>query len=328
MTNERAELLPGDRVRKVQGYPFGNGDAVVLAAYRCAEGTGPMRYVVEHPEGWQHIFNRQQLELVSRPALAAALTPDAPREGGELSDRANQVAEAAYDAVVDQMDWRSKYFSPRAFRVAYAAAIATDSLLHTTPAPLSDGALRALAGLELTEDGYSLRTPFDGDVDGDGRHVVVGGEIVRTFADSDQGEELRDAILAALSTSMSDEPMEAMARWQEISWQKGYADLEKRSDTLQAAVIERALRPSPAPIVPGEMVLVPRVRVEAIIAELECPSDGNIVGDALSQRICCNGVDCGCYGASVGSYLAHHIRQDLLSAASSPDADADGVRPA
>jgi hypothetical protein len=55
-----------------------------------------------------------------------------------------------------------------------------------------------LLGLEWSEDGYSLRTPFDGDVDGDGRHVVVGGETVVTFADSDEGEKAREAILAAL----------------------------------------------------------------------------------------------------------------------------------
>lgn len=59
----------------------------------------------------------------------------------------------------------------------------------------------ALAGLEWSEDGYSLRTPHDGDVDGDGRHVVVGGETVITFADSDVGEEYRERILAALTPS-------------------------------------------------------------------------------------------------------------------------------
>src|SRR3546814_19432246 len=60
---------------------------------------------------------------------------------------------------------------------------------------------RSLAGLEWSEDGYSLRTPHDGDVDGDGRHIVVGGETVITFADSDVGEEYLERIRAALTPS-------------------------------------------------------------------------------------------------------------------------------
>jgi len=56
----------------------------------------------------------------------------------------------------------------------------------------------AFDGLEVTEDGYSLRTPYDGDADGDGRHIVVGGEIVVTFADSDEGDRVRMAVVDAL----------------------------------------------------------------------------------------------------------------------------------
>src|SRR3546814_4843255 len=59
----------------------------------------------------------------------------------------------------------------------------------------------ALAGLEWSEDGYVCRTPPDGDVDGDGRHIVVGGETVITFADSDVGEEYLERIRAALTPS-------------------------------------------------------------------------------------------------------------------------------
>lgn len=56
--------------------------------------------------------------------------------------------------------------------------------------------------IELTEDGYSLRTPYDGDVNGDtGQHIVVGGEVLGTFTDSDEGEALREFVLAALTTS-------------------------------------------------------------------------------------------------------------------------------
>ncbi|MGV1682962.1 hypothetical protein [Sphingopyxis sp. NJF-3] len=60
-----------------------------------------------------------------------------------------------------------------------------------------------LLGLEWTEDGYSLRTPYDGDADGDGRAIIVGGDIVVTFADSDEGEEVREAFIAALTTDQS-----------------------------------------------------------------------------------------------------------------------------
>lgn len=56
-----------------------------------------------------------------------------------------------------------------------------------------------LADLEWTEDGYSLQTPFDGDVDGDGRHIVVGGDLVATFDDSEIADKYRHRVIAALS---------------------------------------------------------------------------------------------------------------------------------
>jgi len=56
-----------------------------------------------------------------------------------------------------------------------------------------------LNGLEWTEDGLSLRTSYDGDVDGDtGRHIVVGGEIIVTFSDSEEAEKYRNRVLIAM----------------------------------------------------------------------------------------------------------------------------------
>lgn len=60
---------------------------------------------------------------------------------------------------------------------------------------------KALSGLELTEDGYSLRVAYDGDAADDGRAIVVGGETVVTFADSDEGEAVREAILKIMGKS-------------------------------------------------------------------------------------------------------------------------------
>lgn len=52
--------------------------------------------------------------------------------------------------------------------------------------------------LELTEDGLSLRTPYDGDADDQGRSITVGGDVLATFEDSDAGEQLREFVIAAL----------------------------------------------------------------------------------------------------------------------------------
>jgi hypothetical protein len=60
---------------------------------------------------------------------------------------------------------------------------------------------RTLVGLELAEDGYSLRVAYDGDAADDGRAIVVGGETVVTFADSDEGEAVREAILKIMGKS-------------------------------------------------------------------------------------------------------------------------------
>lgn len=67
------------------------------------------------------------------------------------------------------------------------------------------GAGEDLGDLEWTEDGYSLRTKYDGDVDGDGRHIVVGGDLIVTFDDSEIADEYRERIIAALNARQSGE---------------------------------------------------------------------------------------------------------------------------
>jgi hypothetical protein len=102
----------------------------------------------------------------------------------------------------DKLDW-----DDRAALRAIDAAL-SERTLETGEA----GTAREIAGLELTEDGLSLRTPYDGDVDGDGRHVVVGGEIIATFEDSDLGERVRDFLIeAARSASTTIAPSTAQA---------------------------------------------------------------------------------------------------------------------
>lgn len=59
---------------------------------------------------------------------------------------------------------------------------------------------------------------------------------------------------------------------------------------------------------PGDPVMVERARCAAIVQSLH--GDSNI-DFALNQRICCNGVDCGCQGATVGSYLEYQLTRAI-----------------
>ena len=64
-----AEGIPfprGARVRKTKGLPFGNGSASVLCSYQTTRGE--WRVVVEHMEGWQHIFSPDQFALSEQPS--------------------------------------------------------------------------------------------------------------------------------------------------------------------------------------------------------------------------------------------------------------------
>lgn len=87
---------------------------------------------------------------------------------------------------------------------AQEAVAVLRAMLAASPKVTATASVReAFAGLEWTDDRYSLRTPYDGDADGDGRHVVVGGEVVVTFADSDQGDRVRLLVAEAVD----DEPL-------------------------------------------------------------------------------------------------------------------------
>lgn len=109
----------------------------------------------------------------------------------------------------DGVDPSSTPTQPKAPRYETAAEI-TRRLTDEKTAPLRNAVSRrrnaepmgeeTVDGLEWTDDGYSLRTPYDGDADGDGRPIIVGGEIVVTFSDSDEGDKYRERILRALTT--------------------------------------------------------------------------------------------------------------------------------
>lgn len=58
-----SDLAVGQRFRKTKGLPFGDEDAVIVSVYQTTNGT--VRVVGEHPEGWQHIFNPDQIEVVA-----------------------------------------------------------------------------------------------------------------------------------------------------------------------------------------------------------------------------------------------------------------------
>jgi hypothetical protein len=49
----------GQRVRKVKGYPFGDGEAKVVVTFWH---RGKWKMIAEHPDGWLHIFDCEQME--------------------------------------------------------------------------------------------------------------------------------------------------------------------------------------------------------------------------------------------------------------------------
>ena len=58
----------GDKIIKLKGHSFGNGDAKVVICYQTL--AGEWRVVAEHPEGWQFIFSPSQI----------AATPPEPKQ--------------------------------------------------------------------------------------------------------------------------------------------------------------------------------------------------------------------------------------------------------
>lgn len=64
------------------------------------------------------------------------------------------------------------------------------------------------------------------------------------------------------------------------------------------------------PIVEAMLAIAEEARVAerercALIAESLGGDD--LIDFALNQRVCCSGVDCGCMGSTVGSYLEWHL---------------------
>jgi hypothetical protein len=146
-------------------------------------------YARYEPEwGRMMLCNRDQFGAVEyRPASAPAPA------SGRVDAVALSAAQRAYDAKLN--DACGPYPTEHPDDGDGPMGYAIRAYLSAYKATLIDG----IGKVELTEDGLSLRLPYDGDVDGDGRHVVVGGDIIATFEDSDAGEAVRDLLIASLS---------------------------------------------------------------------------------------------------------------------------------
>src|SRR3546814_7280643 len=115
-----------------------------------------------------------------------------------MSNSTTPATQALLPVTQSDREFAAKWTSIRGEFDELAEAAARHRQAHPLPGDVGT----ALAGLEWSEDGYSLRTPHDGDVDGDGRHIVVGGETVITFADSDVGEERSEEHTSELQSLM------------------------------------------------------------------------------------------------------------------------------
>ena len=71
-------------------------------------------------------------------------------------------------------------------------------------------------------------------------------------------------------------------------WAENYAALERRMVEAEAQGMERAL-------------------------ETMKTAGDSAVTEAMGQRLCCNGQDCGCHGATVEQYLEHLIRAEAAA---------------
>lgn len=130
VTDMGSPFQRGDRVRKVKGLPFGgDGGTVVLCCYQMLDGA--WRVVGQHPEGWQHIFEPGQLELVT-----PAATPVAD-EGVTEADREAMIAYEALSAVplapsfveeirAGQHDTMARVQAIQRHRLAHQSADATE----------------------------------------------------------------------------------------------------------------------------------------------------------------------------------------------------------
>ena len=52
------------------------------------------------------------------------------------------------------------------------------------------------------------------------------------------------------------------------------------------------------------------VKIERFARSVEAGDFAN-VSASLNDRMCCNGIECGCLGSTVGEYLAHELRSAL-----------------
>lgn len=100
-----------------------------------------------------------------------------------------------------------------------------------------------------------------------------------------------------------------------------------RGELIRAAPAAIAASPEGSMLL-AEALLAQRAQIEADHAALirEAKAQGmeralgimktagdSAVTEALGQRLCCNGQDCGCHGATVEEYLEHLIRAEAAA---------------
>ncbi len=85
--NQPAEPFErGQRIRKIRGHDFGQGDAEVVACYRTKAGA--WRVVAEHPEGWQFIFEPNQIEPIPHDELSIEIPNSSEKRNWESATAA------------------------------------------------------------------------------------------------------------------------------------------------------------------------------------------------------------------------------------------------
>src|SRR3546814_18662984 len=104
-----------------------------------------------------------------------------------MSNSTTPATQALLPVTQSDREFAAKWTSIRGEFDELAEAAARHRQAHPLPGDVGT----PLAGLEWSDDGYSLRTPPDGDVDGDGQPIFVAGDPVTPFADTDVGGETR-----------------------------------------------------------------------------------------------------------------------------------------
>jgi len=140
-------------------------------------------------------------------AFATTPSPDASPDSGEAREA---YARALFSQRYPREEWEiakghGPYSDmPDAVSACYADADAILAAPSPSPAIVKEAGeverlRQALDRLELTDDDAALRVPYAGDADDHGREIIVGGDVVVSFADSDEGEAVRDAILPLMT---------------------------------------------------------------------------------------------------------------------------------